>query len=166
MTSLPPPRQYTVEELSSLYPAQFRLHHVQVLLRHGERTPVRTRFEHLGIPKFWNLCPSVKNFSVAVNSLDPSGLGKISSNDVPFERRVEDGNGQIPSTSLSREQSVTCTNGQLTSEGYRSTKRLGESLRHLYITQLGFLDDKLASQQQLYLRSANASLYRWNADTC
>ena len=47
MTTLVPPPPYSPEELTRLYPADLDLQLVQVLLRHGERVPVSTRFQNV-----------------------------------------------------------------------------------------------------------------------
>ncbi|GES62250.1 histidine acid phosphatase [Aspergillus terreus] len=47
MTSLKPREPYSQEELSQLYPRELKLQLVQVFLRHGERTPVSSRFQNM-----------------------------------------------------------------------------------------------------------------------
>ena len=47
MTTLVPRPPYTKEELSTLYPSDLELQQVQVILRHGERTPVNSRFKNV-----------------------------------------------------------------------------------------------------------------------
>ena len=47
MTTLVPRPPYSPEELTRLYPADLDLQLVQVLLRHGERVPVSTRFQNV-----------------------------------------------------------------------------------------------------------------------
>lgn len=49
MTTLVPRKPYSDDELRTLYPAGLELQLVQVLLRHGERTPVRARFQNAGL---------------------------------------------------------------------------------------------------------------------
>lgn len=46
MTTLIPRAPYTQEELATLYPSDLELQQVQVILRHGERTPVNARFKN------------------------------------------------------------------------------------------------------------------------
>lgn len=45
MATLTPREPYSKEELKRLYPAGLELRLVQVLLRHGERSPVSARFQ-------------------------------------------------------------------------------------------------------------------------
>lgn len=47
MTTLVPRAPYTQEELATLYPSDLELQQVQVILRHGERTPVNARFKNV-----------------------------------------------------------------------------------------------------------------------
>lgn len=47
MTTLIPRAPYTQEELATLYPSDLELKQVQVILRHGERTPVNARFKNV-----------------------------------------------------------------------------------------------------------------------
>src|SRR5256885_12465309 len=52
MTSLQPRGPYTQAELDKLYPKSLQLELVQVLLRHGERSPVSARFQNVShIPR-------------------------------------------------------------------------------------------------------------------
>lgn len=47
MTTLTPRTPYTKQELATLYPSDLELQQVQVILRHGERTPVNSRFKNV-----------------------------------------------------------------------------------------------------------------------
>ena len=47
MTTLIPRAPYTQEELATLYPSDLELQQVQMILRHGERTPVNARFKNV-----------------------------------------------------------------------------------------------------------------------
>jgi acid phosphatase len=49
MTTLIPRAPYTQEELATLYPSDLELRQVQVILRHGERTPVNSRFKNVRV---------------------------------------------------------------------------------------------------------------------
>jgi hypothetical protein len=52
MTTLVPRAPYTEEELATLYPADLELQQVQVILRHGERTPVNSRFKNVCLVEY------------------------------------------------------------------------------------------------------------------
>lgn len=49
MTTLVPRPAYSEGELQRLYPDSLELQLVQILMRHGERTPVRARFQNAGL---------------------------------------------------------------------------------------------------------------------
>jgi len=49
MTTLTPRDPYSPEEIATLYPSDLDLQQVQVILRHGERTPVNARFKNVCI---------------------------------------------------------------------------------------------------------------------
>lgn len=55
MTTLQPRPAYSAEELKALYPEGLELQLVQVLLRHGERSPVSARFQNAGLNAFVNM---------------------------------------------------------------------------------------------------------------
>lgn len=50
------------------------------LVRHGERTPVRTRLQNANppIPEAWNLCHAGRRFQAAVIDLAPSSSSQVS----------------------------------------------------------------------------------------
>jgi acid phosphatase len=52
MATLQPRPPYSPEELKALYPTGLELQLVQVLLRHGERSPVSARFQNAGLAPF------------------------------------------------------------------------------------------------------------------
>ena len=56
MTTFQPREPYSPAELKKLYPEGLELQLVQVLLRHGERSPVSTRFQNAGLAPFWPYC--------------------------------------------------------------------------------------------------------------
>lgn len=56
MTTLTPRSPYTEAELAKLYPTNLQLEQVQVLLRHGERSPVNARFKNAGLAPYWPYC--------------------------------------------------------------------------------------------------------------
>ncbi|KAI9783070.1 MAG: hypothetical protein M1839_004239 [Geoglossum umbratile] len=71
MTTLVPREPYTKEELEKLYPKDLQLQLVQVILRHGERSPVSARFRNAGLTPFWPYCSAAKRMTSAVLSDDP-----------------------------------------------------------------------------------------------
>src|ERR1700742_1347677 len=91
MSTLQPRPPYSPEELRHLYPEQLQLEQVQILLRHGERTPVNARFRNTGLHPYWPYCSSAKAMKSAVLHADGSmdsmqwkrRLEAMGSNDVP-----------------------------------------------------------------------------------
>ncbi|TQV91437.1 hypothetical protein V2A60_008917 [Cordyceps javanica] len=155
--SLEPRPAYTADELARLYPPPLRLQQVQILMRHGERTPVSNRFANTGLPEFWPYCSQASRMTSFV--LDPA-----SSSWTPLEwrRRLETfsaSDNQTPTLGTSASSAGTsaadnlCELGQLTDKGRATTTALGARLRRLYVDQLGFLPATLDSSDHLYLRA-------------
>lgn len=151
MASLPVREPYTDAELHRLYPAQLELQLVQVLMRHGERTPVTARFQNTGLHGFWPYCRSVRQLRSAI--LDPQA-GEYTS--LQWRRRLETfGHGDVPivASGPRGELDDVCDMGALTDLGRQTTFDLGRRMRKLYVDQLGFLPDTISSSESLYLRS-------------
>ncbi|KAI5863082.1 histidine acid phosphatase [Durotheca rogersii] len=153
MTSLAPRPPYTDDELKALYPAGLRLQLVQVLLRHGERTPVSARFQNAGLPAFWPYCNAVRQLKSAV--LDP-GAGRFST--FEWKRRLETfgpADEPVLAAGPRGELDDICEMGMLTDRGRETTFELGVRLRALYVNRLRFLPRLLteADADALYLRA-------------
>ncbi|KAM3457185.1 hypothetical protein MY3296_001237 [Beauveria thailandica] len=159
--SLEPRPAYTPDELARLYPPSLRLQQVQVLMRHGERTPVVNRFAaSTGLPEFWPYCSQASRMVSAV--LDP-GSGSWTTLD--WRRRLETfaadsqtptlGGTATPNSNGNGRSSPDnmCELGQLTDKGRATATALGKRLRRLYVDQLGFLPETLAATNHMYLRS-------------
>ncbi|KAI5857050.1 histidine phosphatase superfamily [Tricharina praecox] len=154
MTTLNLPPPYTAEQLAALYPSNLELHQVQVIFRHGERTPVAPRFQNTGLQAFWPYCKSASLFTAPV--LGPDGRW----DDLAFRRRLETFGGKgeavlAASTGSGKVTDDICLLGQLTDRGRETTLALGHRLRHLYVDQLGFLPSTLAPPEEYYLRSTS-----------
>ncbi|KAI0480579.1 phosphoglycerate mutase-like protein [Xylariaceae sp. FL0804] len=151
MTSLIPRPPYSQDELRRLYPKDLELQLVQVLLRHGERTPVSARFQNAGLPAFWPYCSAVRQLKSAV--LD-RGTGQY--NTLEWKRRLETfGRHDEPvlAAGPAGELDSVCDLGMLTDRGRETTFDLGTRLRRLYVDQLGFLPPTLQNADSLYLRA-------------
>ncbi|KAJ4153399.1 hypothetical protein LMH87_009887 [Akanthomyces muscarius] len=151
--SLEPRPAYTPDELGRLYPSPLRLQQVQVLMRHGERTPVTNRFASAGLPEFWPYCSQSSRLVSAV--LDPASSSWTS---LDWRRRLEtfSADSQTPTLGAAGKGGPVdnmCELGQLTDKGRETTTALGARLRRLYVDQLGFLPATLESSDDLYLRS-------------
>ncbi|KAI1771344.1 phosphoglycerate mutase-like protein [Hypoxylon cercidicola] len=155
MTSLVPRPPYTDSELQALYPAGLELRQVQVLLRHGERTPVSARFQSAGLPAFWPYCSAVRQLKSAV--LDRH-TGRFST--LEWRRRLETfgpgpGGDDAPVLAAGPrgELDAVCDMGMLTDKGRETTFDLGARLRALYVDRLRFLPPVLLDADALYLRA-------------
>ncbi|KAI0408797.1 histidine phosphatase superfamily [Xylaria palmicola] len=151
MTTLVPRPPYSEDELRSLYPANLELQLVQILLRHGERTPVSARFQNAGLPTFWPYCAAVRQFKSAV--LDRT-TGQFTT--LEWNRRLESfGPGDEPVLAVGPrgELDGICEMGMLTDRGRETTFDLGTRLRRLYVDQLRFLPPTLRDADALYLRA-------------
>ncbi|KAL0931669.1 histidine acid phosphatase [Colletotrichum truncatum] len=152
MTTLEPRQPYTDAELRQLYPPQLQLQLVQILLRHGERTPVTPRFQNTGLPPYWPYCRAVRHLRSAV--LDPD-TGEYSYLD--WKRRLETFNSEDDSPIIAAgpnaELDDVCDMGMLTDRGRETTRNLGRRFRDLYVDRLNFLPANLTNADSLYLRS-------------
>lgn len=92
---------YSPVELEKLYPATLRLQHVQIIMRHGERTPVTPRFQNTGLAPYWPYCQVARRFreTVLANSKGQDWesleykrhIETIGPNDAPKLARAADG---------------------------------------------------------------------------
>lgn len=160
MTSLVPRKPYTDDELRQLYPFGLELQLVQILMRHGERTPVSPRFQNAGLHPFWPYCSAVKQFRACIleDDQDPGvagvGLGGGASATKPlgtmaWKRRLEtfgENDTAVLAAGKRGELDALCDMGMLTDPGRATTLRLGQRLRQLYVERLGFLPQQLGPE--------------------
>ncbi|CAG8426530.1 unnamed protein product [Penicillium salamii] len=170
MTTLIPREPYTQEELARLYPQGLQLQLVQVFLRHGERTPVSSRFTNTGL----NPCmPTPKTDTGGANTNSTQdwpycGVARrmvqmaSSSNDLSawngfqWQRKMESFGANDKAT-IARgpgsEAEAMCLHGELTDKGRETTYALGQRLRRLYVDQLGFMPEIKSDSEDMYLRA-------------
>ncbi|ORY13430.1 histidine phosphatase superfamily [Clohesyomyces aquaticus] len=152
MTSFQPRKPYTREELAQLYPEELELQLVQILLRHGERSPVSPRFQNTGLRPYWPYCNSARQMtSVIMATTDWSKWDSLK-----YRRRLETfgmDDGPVIASGPNGEFDAVCQPGELTDLGRETTLSLGQRLRYLYIDQLSFMPRLLASSDTIYLRS-------------
>ncbi|CAI2165427.1 777_t:CDS:2 [Funneliformis geosporum] len=137
------------EKLQSYYPDYLQLKLVQIIHRHGERTPVKSRLPQF-IPSVWNLCQTAKEFTSRILPFDNDDVEKID------YRKIVDINSHL-ARSLPLSPPGSCMFGQLTDIGRKSMSELGANLRFLYVDKLKFLDETLSNNKSLHLRSTNYS---------
>ena len=127
MTTLVPRSPYTEEELQKLYPEGLQLQFVQVLLRHGERSPVSARFQNAGLGAYWPYC------AVARQMVSSTYEGKEKKwSDLQWRRRIEtfgNDDGPVIATGPKGEVDAVCNLGELTDKGRETTFDLGRRLR-------------------------------------
>ncbi|KAK1751817.1 histidine phosphatase superfamily [Echria macrotheca] len=155
MTSLVPRKPYTDDELRRLYPDGLELRQVQILMRHGERTPVSARFQNTGLPPFWPYCASVRQMKTAIMA-HGGEKGDAPFSTLEWKRRLETfGRDDRPVVAAGPKGEVddVCDMGSLTDLGRQSTFKLGLRLRHLYVDRLKFLPPVISSTDFMYLRS-------------
>lgn len=157
MTALQPRVPYTDEELRKLYPDGLELQLVQILLRHGERTPVSARFQNARLAAFWPYCSSVRQLRSAVledadkHSGEPARFSTLE-----WKRRLEtfgDNDETVIATGPGSQVDNICDLGSLTDTGRLSTYQLGLRLRNLYVDRLRFIPPTIASTDFIYLRA-------------
>ncbi|KAL4880932.1 histidine phosphatase superfamily [Aspergillus karnatakaensis] len=152
MTTLIPREPYSQEEVSKLYPKDLKLQLVQVFLRHGERTPVSSRFENAGLVPYWPYC----NVAQRMVQMAASNEELSSWNDFQWRRKMEtfgDRDQSIVTVGAGGDIEGICQHGELTDKGRETTYQLGQRLRHLYVDQLGFMPKIKSDTEDLYLRA-------------
>ncbi|KAL3481924.1 histidine phosphatase superfamily [Aspergillus californicus] len=152
MTTLIPRDPYSQEELSKLYPKELKLQLVQVFLRHGERTPVSSRFENAGLIPYWPYC----NVSRRMVQMAASKEDLSSWNGFQWRRKMEtfgDKDQSIVTVGAGGDIEGICQHGELTDKGRETTYQLGERLRRLYVDQLGFMPKIKTDTEDMYLRA-------------
>lgn len=153
MTTLTPRAPYTEDELKQLYPPGLKLQLVQILLRHGERSPVSARFTNAGLAAFWPYCSAVRHMRNSV--LDGSSQSPQFTT-LEWKRRLEafgPNDEPVIASGPRGEVDAICDMGMLTDKGRETTFNLGVRLRRLYVDQLGFLPPTIADADSLYLRA-------------
>ncbi|KAK1139376.1 hypothetical protein N8T08_000827 [Aspergillus melleus] len=145
MTTLIPREPYSKEELDQLYPRDLKLQLVQVFLRHGERTPVSSRFQNAGLAPYWPYCNVARQMiQMAASNQDVSSW-----NGFQWRRKME--------TFGDNDESVVAVGATGDIEGIwqgrETTFALGQRLRHLYVDQLGFMPKIKSDTEDMYLRT-------------
>ncbi|KAF2740843.1 phosphoglycerate mutase-like protein [Polyplosphaeria fusca] len=152
MTTLVPRPPYTQAELERLYPNDLQLQLVQVLLRHGERSPVSPRFQNAGLRPYWPYCNSARQFtSVVMASTDWSRWDQLK-----YRRRLETfglDDGPVIASGPNGEFDGICQPGELSDKGRETTLALGQRLRHLYVDQLNFMPKLISDSDMIYIRA-------------
>jgi acid phosphatase len=127
MTTLQPRPPYSQEEVRKLYPEELQLQLVQVLLRHGERSPVSARFQNAGLGAFWPYCAVARQMvSATLEAKDEKWTP------LEWRRRIEtfgNDDGPVMAAGPRGEVDSVCNLGELTDKGRETTWNLGRRLR-------------------------------------
>lgn len=147
--------------LSKLYPSHYKLIHVQIIHRHGHRTPFTDRLPFI-FPHSWPLCNNGDRTMIDdYHSIKKSiPFFKFSSEQQPpllilFNTSLAYPRNTIDPDSISMYRPGRCFQGQLTDKGIEFMQRLGQSLRAIYIDYTKLLPNSWdeSSSSMLYLRS-------------
>ncbi|KAL2871822.1 putative acid phosphatase [Aspergillus lucknowensis] len=152
MTTLVPREPYSQEEINKLYPKELKLQLVQVFLRHGERTPVSSRFENAGLIPYWPYC----NVAQRMVQMASANEDLSSWNGFQWRRKMEtfgDRDQTIVTVGAGGGIEGICQHGELTDKGRETTYQLGQRLRQLYVDQLGFMPKIKSDTEDMYLRA-------------
>ncbi|EEB05687.1 acid phosphatase [Schizosaccharomyces japonicus yFS275] len=129
------------------YPEPLELKYLQVIFRHGERTPVKDRLESAGIPRDWKMCNNARRFFAQIQ-------GQKRWTVLGYERKMERPDHMTLNAPVQEPtESAVCYHGELTDIGRTTTRQLGEYLRERYIQRLKFLPDALSQNSQVYMRA-------------
>lgn len=152
MTTHLPRASYSQKELDKLYPKELELQLVQILLRHGERTPVSPRFQNTGLQPYWPYCNAARQLSsVIMGTKDLTQWDQLK-----YRRRIETfgmDDGPVIASGPNNEFDAVCQPGELTDKGRQTTLALGQRLRHLYVEQLQFMPKLISDSDMIYLRA-------------
>lgn len=149
MTTFIPREFYSQAELDKLYPKELELQLVQVLLRHGERTPVSPRFQNTGLQPYWTYCHHARRLTSVI-------LSDKNWDSLQYRRRLEtfgSDDGPVIASGPKGEFDAVCQPGELTDKGRETTLALGQRLRHLYVDQLKFMPSLIADSDMIYIRA-------------
>ncbi|KAJ1800253.1 hypothetical protein LPJ59_001237 [Coemansia sp. RSA 2399] len=175
----------TPEFLSKHYPSAISLVHVDVLTRHGERTPTANHFGNFP-QRHWDFCvvgnqlhaDFIKKVGLYTSASSPASgeassadqkqqwaehMFKAESRDAKAVFGIADKKDQPEHTDDSPKPSAaTCSFGQLTDVGRQSMTALGQHLRSLYVEITGLLPSVPRNGDggptgDLYLRSTSYS---------
>ncbi|KAK9767008.1 hypothetical protein K7432_003483 [Basidiobolus ranarum] len=113
-------------------PKNAELKHVQVIVRHGDRTPISIFPQQWKYNVVWNCTDEAPEYNYLK-------LQEFES--VPiYDLMIEDANANPYSKEYIQ---GTCMTGQLTPKGMRQKRNVGSKLREIYVNKLGYLPKTL-----------------------
>ncbi|KAI0096878.1 histidine phosphatase superfamily [Nemania sp. FL0031] len=133
-------------------PTGLSIEQVQVLVRHGERSPIWARFQNTGLSPYWPYCSAAQRFTQVVMATQDGSRWESMTWKRCLETSGPDGRS-IPAKSAGGETSSICMPGELTDRGRETSLAFGKSLRQLYVNQLSLLPKHLLDAEILYIRT-------------
>ncbi|KAJ3080174.1 hypothetical protein HK102_003244 [Quaeritorhiza haematococci] len=143
--------------VDQLYPKSLKLKQVQIVHRHGERTPVAVSGDESRstFPKLedWTSCRLTPFLHALYVSQEPHD-----------SKHLPGATSKLPTPMMFMQQLALlqrdgqCFLGQLTDKGKHTMQKSGSNLRSLYVNRLGLLNDRLDSisaRRDLYIRSTD-----------
>ncbi|KAI5864417.1 histidine phosphatase superfamily [Durotheca rogersii] len=133
-------------------PGGMNIEQVQILVRHGERSPIWARFQNTGLSPYWPYCSAAQRFTQVVMATQDGSRWETTT----WKRRLETsgpGGRPIPAQGAGGETSSICMPGELTDRGRETSLAFGKWLRRLYVDQLGLLPEHLSDATMLYIRT-------------
>ncbi|KND03408.1 uncharacterized protein SPPG_00894 [Spizellomyces punctatus DAOM BR117] len=161
----PLPDEATVAER---YPPSLKLKLVEVVHRHGQRSPAHPFFANIQAPGLWNRChltPFLHALYVVGGDLQesqhtvtpplerPPHFNRVLLN--PADHDIE--KMQAVSQLKTAVRTGDCFQGQLTDKGKETMREAGINLRKLYVEKLGLLEGTMGQDyhKRVYLRSTD-----------
>ncbi|KAL7754084.1 hypothetical protein RI367_000064 [Sorochytrium milnesiophthora] len=147
--------QLTQSEIAQLYPPNLRLKLVQIVHRHGARTPI--------MPGLTGRFPPVHAncYMGSFLTLHSRLSANDNSNNVSSTQyqkslfNVEVWDEGVPMEHMEKARPGICYHGQLTDLGRDSMTQFGRHLRELYVDRLKFLPASFTDPATMYLRSTD-----------
>ncbi|KAJ3178554.1 hypothetical protein HDU85_005161 [Gaertneriomyces sp. JEL0708] len=156
--------------LAQLYPDELKLKFVEIVHRHGERTPAHDHFHNISPPSMWNNCQLTPFLHALYASQEDDGTSVQHAPEHPARERPPAFRNIVLDPvehTLDKLQTMThlkgvnlkgeCFQGQLTDQGKATMKEIGQNLRKLYIERLGLFTQQLGHgyHRDVYIRSTD-----------
>ncbi|KAI0547075.1 histidine phosphatase superfamily [Xylaria curta] len=142
----------TSPTIDSVCPDGLKIEQVQVLVRHGERSPITPRFQNTGLSPYWPYCGAARRFTEVVMASQNGSRWET----ITWKRCLETSGREgrsVPARSAGGETDGICMPGELTDRGRETSLAFGKWLRSFYVDQLSLLPKHLSDASMLYVRT-------------
>ncbi|KAI0188205.1 histidine phosphatase superfamily, partial [Xylaria flabelliformis] len=133
-------------------PDGLKIEQVQILVRHGERSPMSPRFQNTGLSPYWPYCSAAQRFSQVVMASQDGSRWETMTWRRCLETSGPEGQS-IPARGAGSETKNICMPGELTDRGRETSLAFGRWLRSLYVDQLSLLPKHHLDNGMLYVRT-------------